>query len=396
MKKKVSILITVIITFLITFTVLSFYLKNKKSYDENNTEFKFNLTFSDNYAFRVVDNRLYFWDTLNNTYNIFCSQPNCKHQTLEENLKSTCTAVPAVPEYNYYYAFICHDRLYSIYSLKVNEFLIYESDIDGSNKKLFYTADVSMNNLCYPLFRQNKLFFLAEKYDIQKALNNDFSCNYSLCMIDFSDRSFKEIKKFDNLNQLYIFPNIYLNDNLLYYQYAYYDDLSINENEHDSDVQENSYIFFESVNIDSKKVRKIFNFVNEDFYAWECQDKNVIYNIYNEKKNRSKVYLMNLASEKSELLFEEENDINYIFKLDNLILYEASDSNHRNICVYDMKSKDKKVHKLELDEYLYFYGKSGDNMLMQFQKGDKNKMGSIPIKDLFELNFNNITYVADQ
>ena len=35
-------------------------------------------------------------------------------------------------------------------------------------------------------------------------------------------------------------------------------------------------------------------------------------------------------------------------------------------------------------------------MLMQFQKGDKNKIGSIPIKDLFELNFNNTTYVADQ
>ena len=88
-----------------------------------------------------------------------------------------------------------------------------------------------------------------------------FPAIFSLCMIDFSDRSFKEIKKFDNLNQLYIFPNIYLNDNLLYYQYAYYDDLSINENEHDSDVQENSYIFFESVNIDSGKVRKILNFL---------------------------------------------------------------------------------------------------------------------------------------
>ena len=68
---------------------------------------------------------------------------------------------------------------------------------------------------------------------------------------------------------------------------------------------------------------------------------------------------MNLSSEKSEPLFEKENDISYIFKLDNLILYEASDSNHRNICVYDIKSKDKKVHKLESDEYLYFYGKSG-------------------------------------
>ena len=77
-------------------------------------EFGANITVSDSYAFRENDGRLYFWDLKTNSYEIFCTQPDCKHQTAAENADTKCSAVAPKEGYFYNYAFLYNDTLYSI------------------------------------------------------------------------------------------------------------------------------------------------------------------------------------------------------------------------------------------------------------------------------------------
>ena len=69
-------------------------------------EFGANITVSDSYAFRENDGRLYLWDLKTNSYEIFCTQPDCKHQTAAENADTKCSAVAPKEGYFYNYAIL--------------------------------------------------------------------------------------------------------------------------------------------------------------------------------------------------------------------------------------------------------------------------------------------------
>lgn len=114
-------------------------------------EFGANITVSDSYAFRENDGRLYLWDLKTNSYEIFCTQPDCKHQTAAENADTKCSAVAPKEGYFYNYAFLYNDTLYSICTGELNEFLIYTADTDGMNRKLAFTAELSLCTMVNPV-----------------------------------------------------------------------------------------------------------------------------------------------------------------------------------------------------------------------------------------------------
>lgn len=163
-----------------------------------------------------------------NSYEIFCTQPDCKHQTAAENADTKCSAVAPKEGYFYNYAFLYNDTLYSICTGELNEFLIYTADTDGMNRKLAFTAELSLCTMVNPVLDGGRLFFVGSEFEMNDTDSVGLRENYSLCSVDLSDFSFEKYMDIGTANETVIGKkSLLLYKNKIYFQHSEYSENSV-------------------------------------------------------------------------------------------------------------------------------------------------------------------------
>lgn len=359
---------------------------NNKNGIYNNVDFGPNISISENYAFREKDGRLYCWDFNSNSYDIFCSQPECKHQTISENPNSKCTAVVPKENYSYNYAFIFNDRLYSICSGVLNEFLIYEADTDGQNRKLRFTAEVSISSMVFPKLIEGKLIFVGSKFDTDNP--QKMTEHYLLCTVDLSDFSFKNYGEIGIANETILgTESLYYCDNKIYYQHSDYSGTS-------------SRSTIEYIDAKDSDVRSIFKTNNDNVNVWQYYNDKIIFVASSNNETHSSIYAFDINENKNNLLFEHDGYLSNLYINGNKVFYMFS-SYEDNIYkqgagVYDIESsKDKSVYFTD-DEYVSFLGHSAKRHIVCYQNADKNGYGLLSNDDFWNLELKKADVIFEQ
>ena len=337
------------------------------------------LTVADSYAFRVNNDRLYIWDFASNSYQVFCSQPDCKHETFAQNPNTKCTAVMPQNVYNFNSAFIYNDRLYSIYQSDVNQFVVYEADTDGLNKKQVFTADVAISSLVDPVLIDGKLVFVGSIMDTEVIDVQDIKEHYQLCLLDLSDMTFNNYGEIGIANE-----NVLGKDSL----YLYNDRIYFQHNEY---TQGSSKSTVEYLDINSKE-RTVIIENNDNTNVWQYDGNKMYYVISDNDGTHSEVYCYDLDEDKSELLFEGEGHVSRLYVDGDRVFYHYSifggEKNERGVGIYNT-STNEDVRK---ESSATFYGHTSYGHLILYNE----QFGLLSDEDFWSFNFENADFSFDQ
>lgn len=136
-RKKLIILSCAIVIILITVLIIFLSINSKKSKTEGNGMFtSYYGWFNDKIAFvpdQANQDVMYVHDLVSGQSTALCNQPDCKHQSFEQNPETKCTAVPP-KDYKWYHAFYYDDKIYEVFE-STNRFVIFSAEKDGANRK---------------------------------------------------------------------------------------------------------------------------------------------------------------------------------------------------------------------------------------------------------------------
>lgn len=359
----------------------------KEENKSENFEFNANIAVSDSYAFRENEGRIYLWDLKNNRYEIFCTQPDCKHQTISENPNTKCSAI--VPKEGYFcnYAFIYNDKIYSVCTGELNEFLIYEADTDGLNRKLVFTADVSFSSSVFPSLIGSKLVFVGSKFDTDDIKTQNMKEHYLLCTVDLSDFSFKNYAEIGVANETIIGKeSLSFYKNRIYFQHSEY-----TENNANSTV--------EYIDIDSLE-RKIILEVDKSINVWQYDGGKMLYVVSDYGDTHSQVYSYDLDRDKSEMLFEQDNYLSDIYMCGDKIFYMYSitddEKSIRGAGVYDISNGENVTDDFDNDLYVSILGHTLNGHLIHYQNFERDSFGILSDEDFWNLRFEKAKFKFDQ
>lgn len=354
---------------------------------ESCTYFGANISVCDDYAFRTDanDNKLYLWDLNSGEYSIYCSLPDCQHQTVTENKNTKCCAVAPEENYSCNYAFIYNDRLYSIFTGKLNEFVVYEADKDGQNRRQVYESDISICTFDFPVLSDGKFVFIGSEFDTQSI---DTTENLFLCVLDFSDFTLEKKSQLGTTDETYILPqSMGVINNKIYF-------------EHTENADGNAHTTFESIDISTNEKEQILENDGGNLCVWQYDGGNVIYNIATDNDTHSAVYSLDINNNESTLLFEMEGYASSIYKDDTKVFYmSTADANRNEIrtaCVYNLDTKNTSQIEFDNDTYLYICGRTGKKHLIQYQNSDRNSFGILDNEDFWNLNFDKANFCFEQ
>ena len=381
--------------FNIRFAPVFFMWQFKKNSDSDSTEssevkFEGNLAICGEYAFRssaMNNDLLYFWDLESGSYEVFCAQPDCKHQTYSENPDTKCTA--ASPDGTIYdYAFTYNNKLYSICSSNLNEFIIYEADTDGLNRKKVFTSESSFSTMIYPYFIDGNLVFVGTKYNVDDLGNQNFTGEYYLCSLNFDDWSYTELADLGEENKVIFSMNsLYIYENNVY--------IGLIENNDDEYISK--YMSYDLSGNSSKKLIKTDDDLGIDSYF----DSEMLYSLLDDNDN-SKVYSFDLNSQESELLFEIDRYVYEVYKKDDDVFclydYGASDSTEiSGALVYSLKNNEITLEKeFDDDFYLGIEAHISDVHIILYQNSEQDSFGILSDEDFWSLNFENAQFCFEQ
>lgn len=337
------------------------------------------LTVADSYAFRVNNDRLYIWDFASNSYQVFCSQPDCKHETFAQNPNTKCTAVMPQNVYNFNSAFIYNDRLYSIYQSDVNQFVVYEADTDGLNKKQVFTSDVAISAMVNPVLIDGKLGFVGSVTDTEVINVQDIKEHYQLCLLDLSDMTLNNYGEIGIANENVLgMESLYLYNNRFYFQHNEY-------------TQDSSKSTVEYVDINSKE-RTVIIENNDNTNVWQYDGNKMYYVISDNDGTHSEVYCYDLDEDESELLFEGEGHVSRLYVDGDRIFYHFSiyegEKSDNGVGVYNT-STDEDVRKNLSGS---FYGHTSYGHLILYQEC----YGLLSDEDFWNFNYENADFAFEQ
>lgn len=306
-------------------------------------EFGANITVSDSYAFRENDGRLYLWDLKTNSYEIFCTQPDCKHQTAAENADTKCSAVAPKEGYFYNYAFLYNDTLYSICTGELNEFLIYTADTDGMNRKLAFTAELSLCTMVNPVLDGGRLFFVGSEFEMNDTDSVGLRENYSLCSVDLSDFSFEKYMDIGTANETVIGKkSLLLYKNKIYFQHSEYSENSVHS-------------------------------------AVECYD---------------------IDGGGTEVLFKRDGYVSDVCMIGNRVFYMYSTadgkSEIRSAGVFDTSDGKDLTTEFDGDVYVSVLGHTSNGHLIHYQDSERDSFGLLSDEDFWSLKFENADFKFEQ
>lgn len=344
------------------------------------TEFCANAAVSDSYVFRVDNERLNLWDTENNSYDIFCSQPNCKHKTLAEDKNSACTAIAPDKEQEIRYAFIYKNSLYMICSGDLNETLIYKSDKDGQNRKLYLTLDITLCSLTDPTFSDGVLAFVGSEYVTDSKA--DLQENYLICTVDLNSKEFKNYGEVGKANESLVARNsLHICKDRIYFQQCEY-----------SENSQNNEIKYIDITDNAASETTLLN-SNEPLNVWQYTDDKIVYVISENDETHSKVCTLGLDDGKKEQLFEGDGYISDVYLSGDKCFYFFSktegENEVRGAAVYDMNSRKTEEYQFAENEWLSVLGHTKKGFLLYSQKGENEALELCQDDDFWTLNFEN-------
>lgn len=344
------------------------------------TEFRANATVSDSYAYRVDNERLNIWDLSNNRYDIFCSQPNCKHKTLADDPNSRCLAVAPDKEQEIKYAFIYENSLYMICSGNLNETLIYKSDKDGQNRKPYMTVKISLCSLTNPTFLNGVLVFVGSEYNTDGKAN--LQEHYSICAINLNSKEFENYGEIGKANESLVGRNsLHICKDRIYFLQCEYTENS-----------QNNEIKYIDIN-DTAKSGKTLLASSEPLNVWQYTDDKIIYVVAENGDTHSKVCTLGLDNSKQEQLFERDGYISDVYLSGEKCFYFFSktegENEVRGAAVYDMNSHKTTEYQFAENEWLSVLGHTKNGFLLYSQKGENEVMELCQDDDFWTLNFEN-------
>lgn len=345
-----------------------------------------NVSVSDNYAFRDNSGRLFLWDISKNNYNVFCAQPDCKHQTLAENPNSKCTAVVPKAGYLFNYAFIYSNKLYMICSGMLNEFLIYEADTDGQNKKLKYSSSISISDMVHPYFTDGLLFFVGSLFDT--AAVDGWKEHYHLCSIDLSDYTYKDYGEIGIANESTLGrQSLYYYNGKIFYEHTEFVDNTVHSS-------------IETIDVETKERTKVSEENDHLINIWQYVQGKMLYVVSDMNNSYSTVYSYDLEKGVTEILFEMKQYLSQLYKEGDRIFFFTSSTEEgiyrHGAGVYDFVNKETRQMDFEDDEYMYIDCHAGKNHLITYQKGENSQIGLMDDNDLWELAFDHAVFVKKE
>lgn len=352
----------------------------------NGVTFGANITVSENYAFRVQDELLYLWDLDNNSYNVFCSQPNCKHQTLDQNKESKCTAIAPKIDSDINYTFLYNDKLYKICRGYLNETLVYESQKDGSGEKLCCTLPVVFSEMCFPCLNQGRLAFVGSTTELDEK--EKVSIKLSLCLLDFSDFNFENLLDLGALNETFISANsLYLDEQGIYYEIS-----KVKNNIEETTVK--------YLKIKDKTEKNLINESKNNLCVWQYLDDSMIYNVAYNNETESVVYSYNLKSNEHSKLFEFDGYVYSIYKDNDKIFFlyslKKGEKEFPGAGVYDAKNNSFNTKDFSEDLFVNMVGNTSDKHLIHYQNSQMDSFGMLSDKDFWNLDFEKADFKFEQ
>lgn len=356
---------------------------NKNEVQNGDVEFYGRTSISDNYAFEENEDKLYLWDLKNNAYEIFCSQPDCKHLTVAEDPNTKCTAVLPKKDYHFDYAFIYNDKLYTFCSYNINEFLVYISDTDGMNRKLAFTSDISFSDMTSPALVDGKLAFVGREIDTGSSgiLDGDTEEQYYLCVLDLSDMTLEKYTDIGLASETFIGReslNIYKNK-------IYFDHCEYTEDSAHSTVE-----YFDTESSERKTVIEDDANIN----VWGYEDGKMIYVVSTDNGTHSQVCTYDLEEEKTETLLEGDKYFSDVYISGDKIFcqystYPDDETEIRSAGVYDKSGKEIASVDFDEDVYISVMGHTSNGHLIHYQNATSTKSGIISDDAFWSLDLEN-------
>ena len=346
-------------------------------------EFGANITVSDSYAFRENDGRLYLWDLKTNSYEIFCTQPDCKHQTAAENADTKCSAVAPKEGYFYNYAFLYNDTLYSICTGELNEFLIYTADTDGMNRKLAFTAELSLCTMVNPVLDGGRLFFVGSEFEMNDTDSVGLRENYSLCSVDLSDFSFEKYMDIGTANETVIGKkSLLLYKNKIYFQHSEYSENSVHS-------------AVECYDIDGSERMTVLE-MEDSVNVWQCNGGKMLYVVSDDDDSHSQVCSYDLDGGGTEVLFKRDGYVSDVCMIGNRVFYMYSTadgkSEIRSAGVFDTSDGKDLTTEFDGDVYVSVLGHTSNGHLIHYQDSERDSFGLLSDEDFWSLKFENADF----
>ncbi|MCD7742424.1 MAG: hypothetical protein LUI06_09490 [Ruminococcus sp.] len=348
------------------------------------------MTISDDYAFTsstLNNDLLYCWDLNSESFDVFCSKPDCKHETYSENNNTSCSA--ASPGGSFYvYSFLYNESLYSICYSNVNEFTVIKSNTDGTNKKNVLECDITFSTVGFPSFCDGKLLFIGEVFNTDNLESSDVDGEYSLCLLDLDELSYEKIADVGKENECIIG-----NKSL----YLYNDKAYISYSEMNDDSYSDTFESFDLSDGQKTEILKMDSNINISGY----DENTMLYSIYDDS-NISYIYKLDLETNDKEEILECDGTAYSIYMDDDRLFYLCNTSNSdgtdkRGATIYSLK--DKKITKeceFADDQYVYINGRNSSKYIILYQNSEQDSFGILSDEDFWNLDFENAHFCFEQ
>lgn len=309
-------------------------------------EFGANITVSDSYAFRENDGRLYLWDLKTNSYEIFCTQPDCKHQTAAEN-----------------------------------------ADTDGMNRKLAFTAELSLCTMVNPVLDGGRLFFVGSEFEMNDTDSVGLRENYSLCSVDLSDFSFEKYMDIGTANETVIGKkSLLLYKNKIYFQHSEYSENSVHS-------------AVECYDIDGSERMTVLE-MEDSVNVWQCNGGKMLYVVSDDDDSHSQVCSYDLDGGGTEVLFKRDGYVSDVCMIGNRVFYMYSTadgkSEIRSAGVFDTSDGKDLTTEFDGDVYVSVLGHTSNGHLIHYQDSERDSFGLLSDEDFWSLKFENADFKFEQ
>lgn len=287
----------------------------------------------------------------------------------------------------YNYAFLYNDTLYSICTGELNEFLIYTADTDGMNRKLAFTAELSLCTMVNPVLDGGRLFFVGSEFEMNDTDSVGLRENYSLCSVDLSDFSFEKYMDIGTANETVIGKkSLLLYKNKIYFQHSEYSENSVHS-------------AVECYDIDGSERMTVLE-MEDSVNVWQCNGGKMLYVVSDDDDSHSQVCSYDLDGGGTEVLFKRDGYVSDVCMIGNRVFYMYSTadgkSEIRSAGVFDTSDGKDLTTEFDGDVYVSVLGHTSNGHLIHYQDSERDSFGLLSDEDFWSLKFENADFKFEQ
>lgn len=318
-----------------------------------------------------ADGLLRFADAASQSCVVLCDRPNCSHNAVWGEIDDqTCNA--AIPADAWFPA-IYHDKLYFVYSDRVNEYRVFESDKSGSNRRELARLD-NVQAVCNGIYVKNYLICAYKNiYDLETedfdAVELERPVSGVIIINLKNGKVIRVLEKQDYWAEVF---KLHYDKNKIYYSYVYLDD-KIDDDEYNPASPE-AFNYIRQHMITSIWCYDIKTGEDSCVYSgryYNISDFGGHYAYLIEGAyDTTQIYELNLLTGEKELLVGETNIAVCLADKDRLN-YTIINGNETTYKYYDLKKKEAKLvgkrnsaisptAVVEDKVYVTFYDKNGE------------------------------------